>query len=409
MRYVQLVRGTPRATLAVVTLATFTDMLLYGVVVPVLPSYAEGLGIDAWAIGVLFGAYSVALLVATPYVGPLSDRVGRRGPMLWGLLGLAAATVLFAFADTYWMLLGARLLQGVAAAATWTAGLALVADTYPGESRGAALGTAMAGMTAGMLIGPPFGGLLYEWGGYRAPFLVAAGVAAVQGVALLLLVADPPRLLDEEGSLRRLLRDRGMQVAAGATAVAAGAWGLLEPTLPLRMEEEFDFSPGAVGLLFGAATLVYGVSTPLIGALSDRWGGRRTMVAGAVLLAGALPLLGAPDAVAIVVAGLLLVSVAYGFLLTPTLPEMAAVVDRRGGGAYASAYAVFNAAYAAGMMAGPVIGGALVSALGFGMALLVTAVLVVAYVPVLMTGRAAASPIRVGTGSERSDGGMGKG
>jgi MFS family permease len=78
------------------------------------------------------------------------------------------------------------------------------------------------------------------------------------------------------------------------------------------------------------------------------------------------------------------VSIAYGFLLTPALPEMAAVVDRRGGGAYASAYAVFNTAYAAGMMAGPVIGGALVSALGFGTALFVTGGLVLAYLPVLL-------------------------
>jgi multidrug resistance protein len=382
MRYIWPPRSSQRISLAVVTFATFTDMLLYGIVVPVLPDYAEGLGISEWSIGVLFGAYSAALLVATPYFGALSDRVGRRRPMLWGLLGLAAATVLFAFATTYWMLLAARLLQGVAAAATWTAGLALIADVFPGQARGAALGTAMAGMTAGMLIGPPFGGLLYEWGGYRAPFLVAAAVVVVQGVALLFLVKDPPRLLHEEGSIRKLLRDRGMQVAAGATVVAAAAWGLLEPVLPLHLEREFDFSPGAVGLLFGAATLVYGVCAPLIGALSDRWDGRRVMTVGVVLLAVSLPLIGLPDALVIVVLALMAVSIAYGFLLTPALPEMASVVDRRGGG-YASAYAVFNTAYAAGMMAGPVIGGALVSTLGFGTALLVTGALVLAYLPVL--------------------------
>src|SRR5215216_3000401 len=75
MRYVGPVRGTPRATLVAVTLATFTDMLLYGVVVPVLTGYAEGLAVAEWAPGALFGAHSVSLLGATAYCGALSDRV----------------------------------------------------------------------------------------------------------------------------------------------------------------------------------------------------------------------------------------------------------------------------------------------------------------------------------------------
>ncbi|MGH2583439.1 MAG: MFS transporter, partial [Dehalococcoidia bacterium] len=191
MTGLRALRGTPRAALAVVTLAAFTDMLLYGLVVPVLPGYAKDLGISDWAIGVLFGSYSVALLVGTPIFGILSDRVGRRGPMFCGLIGLGAATLLFAFATNYPMLLTARVLQGIAAACTWTAGLALVADLYPSGSRGAAMGTALTGMTVGTLIGPPVGGLLFELGGYRLPFFVAGAAALLQGLAMLLLLTEP--------------------------------------------------------------------------------------------------------------------------------------------------------------------------------------------------------------------------
>jgi MFS family permease len=161
---------------------------------------------------------------------------------------------------------------------------------------------------------------------------------------------------------------------------------LLEPTLPLQLEREFDFSPAAVGILFGAATLVYGICTPLVGTVADRWGRRPVMAIGAVLMAVSLPLVGVPDALAITLAAVLVVSIAYALLMTPTLPEMADAVDRRGGGAYASAYAVFNAAYAAGMMAGPIIGGALTSAFNFFTALLITGGIILCFLPVLVVG-----------------------
>ncbi|RXZ77657.1 MFS transporter [Paenibacillaceae bacterium] len=87
-------------------------------------------------MGLLFGRYALALLIASPIMGIWSDRVGRQRPLLLGLLGLAAATLLFAYASGFWMLLIARVLQGIAAAASWTAGLALLADIYPGHQRG---------------------------------------------------------------------------------------------------------------------------------------------------------------------------------------------------------------------------------------------------------------------------------
>lgn len=73
------------------------------------------------------------------------------------------------------MMVIARFMQGAAAAATWVAGLALMADTYPKHELGSALGLVMTSMSMGLLLGPPFGGFVYEFGGYRLPFLIAAG------------------------------------------------------------------------------------------------------------------------------------------------------------------------------------------------------------------------------------------
>jgi MFS family permease len=71
----------------------------------------------------------------------------------------------------------ARFLQGASAAATWVAGLALLADTYPSHELGSAMGLVMTAMSLGMLLGPPFGGFVYEWGGYQLPFIIASGIS----------------------------------------------------------------------------------------------------------------------------------------------------------------------------------------------------------------------------------------
>jgi multidrug resistance protein len=397
MAWLRALRGSPPAGLVVVTMTIFADMLLYGLIVPILPSYAADMGVSELAIGVLFGSYSLALLVTTPFFGTLTDRVGRRGPMIGGAVGLVAATLMFAVAASYPALVGARLLQGVAAAATWIAGLALVADLFPAQGRGRAMGIALSGMTVGVLVGPPLGGLLYEWGGYAAPFVVAAAVALVDGAAIALLLVDPPRAASGRESLARLLGDRAILVASGAAVVAASTWGLLEPTLPLHLESAFGVSPTGVGVVFGLATLAYGIATPLVGALSDRWGRRPTMIVGVLGLAGAMPLVGVAPTLVLAVAGMLVVSVAYGCALIPTLPDLAEAVDRRGGGAYGAAYALYNAAYAVGMMAGPVLGGALAEWFGFPVAMAVTGLAVLAYLPVLLRVRAPSGVTRSAT------------
>lgn len=372
MKRLQALRNSPMATLVVVAVAIFTDLLLYSLVVPILPGYAATLGVSQAAIGLLFGSYAVTLLVATPLFGVLSDRVGRRGPMVWGLFGLGAATLLFASASDFRWLVAARLLQGLAAAATWTAGLALIADVFPPKARGKAMGTAMASMAVGTILGPPFGGLLSEWGGYRLPFLVAAVLALLDGLARLLLLAEPPRRSAERSALPDLLRDRVVLATAATVALGAGAMSLLEPTLPLHLQQQLRVSPGVIGLLFGVATFAYGISSPLAGALADRWGRRRIMAVGLATMACTLPLLALPRSILLEAGVLTVVAVACGLTLTPALPELADAVDRRGGGAYASVYAIFNTAYALGMLGGPVAGGLLADTCGFAVALAIT-------------------------------------
>jgi multidrug resistance protein len=159
------------AAVALVAFAAFTDLVAYSVAVPVLPDLSRRLGASPTLIGLLFSSFGLSLVLVSVPMGAVSDRTGRRLPLILGMVALTAATLLFAYADSLAWLFAARLVQGAADAVTWVVGFALVADLYGPSERGRAMGLVMAGSNAGFMIGPSLGGWLYERGGMELPFL----------------------------------------------------------------------------------------------------------------------------------------------------------------------------------------------------------------------------------------------
>ena len=125
-----------------VTLAMFTGQLLYGLAVLILPQYARSNGISQGSLGLLVGSYSAASLFVSPLLSLACTRYGRRNVLLCGLIGLAMSTVLFAVSTSVLLLALARIVQGVSAAANFTAGQAVLAHTFAGQSLGSILGSA---------------------------------------------------------------------------------------------------------------------------------------------------------------------------------------------------------------------------------------------------------------------------
>src|SRR4051794_24780022 len=164
-------RSSRGLAVALVTLACFTDITAYSIAIPVLPDLSRKLGASPTMIGFLFASFGVTLLIVSVPMGAVSDRIGRKGPLVGGLAALAAASLLFAFADSLPWLFAARLVQGAADAVTWVVGFALIADLYPSNERGRVTGIVMMGTSFAIMIGPTIGGWLYELGGMRTPFV----------------------------------------------------------------------------------------------------------------------------------------------------------------------------------------------------------------------------------------------
>lgn len=359
----------PTAALLVTALAFHVDMLLYYLLVPLLPRYARDLHLNQMEVGILFGSYAVALLLATVPIAILTDRHGRRAVMLWGLAGLGITTLVFAFSTQYWLLVLARFLQGIAGSATWLPGMALLADHFPSESRGKAMGTAFAAANLGVLIGPPLSGVLSEHAGHSAPFLLGAALVALDaaGRAFLLPEVEPvrgPRL-----PFRQLLSNPIIRVFAGAMALGSCFWALLESTLPIDLDRRLGQSPTQIGLVFAAAALAHTFTSPMMGRLSDRIGRVRVLRVGLALTVVLLPLpvlLPSPWMVVLAMLGL---GATASFIMSPCSPAVADQVERQGSQSFASAFSILNLAYSVGLMVGPLVGGALVQALGLPVAL----------------------------------------
>lgn len=365
-------RTSPAALLFVVGLAFFTDSILYYLLVPLLPHYAKTLGLSQMEVGVLFGAYAAAILAGTWPLGRLSDRIGRRKPFLWGLVGLGATTLLFAFASSYPILLLARVLQGFAAAATWTSGLALLAEGFPSERRGQAMATAFAAANVGVLLGPPVSGFLTESSGPRSPFLLAAGLALVDAAARVAFLRDVGPPPGERFGLSGLLSNATVRTFAGAMALGASLWAILESTLPLHLDAALGMGASEIGLLFAAAALTHTLTSPLMGRLSDRFGRLPVLRAGFAMAALLIPIPAFLSTKATVALSLAALGITASFVLSPVSPGLADAVEAMGSRSFGSVFSLVNVAYAVGMMVGPLAGSALVEAVGLRGALVAT-------------------------------------
>ena len=389
-------RRSRAVAVALVSFAAFTDMVTYSVAVPVLPDLSRRFGASPTVIGLLFSSFGATLLLVSVPMGAVSDRVGRKLPLVGGLIALAIANAMFAYATRLPWLFAARLLQGAADAVTWVVGFALVADLYGPRERGRVMGLVMAGSNLGFMLGPTIGGWLYEAGGVLLPFLSVAALALIGAAGFQLLHIPPPRQEGERLPLRLMLRERTVTICVLVVVLAASTIAMLEPVLSLWFSDALALSPSRIGLVFGVAALAAMGFHPLFGRLADRWGGRRLSMIGLAATAAFLPVLSRASSFESAVGLYLVEGAAIALVVTPSLAFMAEAVSRAGAGSFGVAYGIYNFAWGVGLLAGPALGGVMYEWMGFPRLTIVWMPLVLAITVLLArartTGRSA-SPV----------------
>jgi MFS transporter, DHA1 family, solute carrier family 18 (vesicular amine transporter), member 1/2 len=357
-------RRSRAVAVALITCATFTDLVAYSIAIPVLPDLSRKLGASPTMIGFLFASFGVTLLLVSVPMGAVSDRIGRQGPLVGGMAALAAASLIFAFANTLPWLFAARLVQGAADAVTWVVGFALIADLYPPNERGRVTGTVMMGTSFAIMVGPTIGGWLYELGGMRTPFIAVAALATIVFFLLLWYEVPPQRAEGDIVPLGLVLRVPAIAACAIVVIAISGTVSMLEPVLSLHLGT-LGVNPARIGMVYGIAAVITTTMHPVTGRLADRFGSREMTMLGLVMAACTLPPLGFAWSYGSALALFILTAASRTFIITPSLTYMGEATSNAGVRSFGVAYGLYNLAWGAGLLGGPALGGFLFERIGF--------------------------------------------
>ncbi|MEO8289708.1 MAG: MFS transporter [Gaiellaceae bacterium] len=399
-----------RRLLPLVSAIVLIETTFFSALAPLLPDYADALGLSQLRAGILSGAYAAGGLAAALPAGMLASRLGVRPTVLLGLVTMAGTTVTFGFADSEAVLDAARFGQGAGSALAGAGALSWLVAAAPRERRGEVIGIAMGAAVTGALLGPLLGAGAAHFG-TEAAFTSVAALACLLGLWAAATPAPPP-----SGQPLRLLLGamRDTRVVAGVWLVALPAilLGVITVLGPLSLDDQGWGATGIAAVFLLAAGIEAGVS-PLLGRWSDRRG-RLAPVRAALLSSAAISLLipwitGRWAVWSIV----LVASVVYGWLWVPGTALISDGAEASGLD-QALAFTLFNMAWAPGNVIGAIMSGAIADAGGDGPAYLFVAALCLATYAVLRHRRVvvvAAALIAVlvvtgcGGGAQQSAGG----
>ncbi|MBE7185650.1 MAG: TCR/Tet family MFS transporter [Methylobacterium mesophilicum] len=291
-----------KAAIAFILVTAVLDIMAMGLVIPVLPALIEeftGSNASAgWINGVFVALWAGMQFLASPVIGSLSDRFGRRPVILLSCAGMAADWVLMALAPNLWWLALGRLVAGVTSS-SFTTVFAYMADITPVEGRARAYGLIGAAFGGGFILGPLIGGVLGDYDP-RLPFWLAAGLSALaflygafvlpESLAAGKRMAFSWRRANPLGALALLRSHRDLSGLAFVTFLLYFAHHVFSAVYVLYAAHRFGWTPGQVGILLGCAGVIdMTVQGLLVGPATKRFGDRATMILG--LFGGALGLL----------------------------------------------------------------------------------------------------------------------
>ena len=280
-----------RAKIGIVFLIVFIDLVGFGIVIPILPLYAEEYGPSPVIFGLLMASFSVMQFIFAPILGRLSDRVGRRPVLLVSLLGSALGYVLFGLAGSIAMLFASRIIDGISGGNISTA-QAVIADITGPEERAKGMGLIGAAFGLGFILGPAIGALLVT----VAPWLPGIAAAVASLIAFVLVLTRLPETLDT--SAQREARRHPLNLRSLAEALAHPLVGLclvmafctifafanFETTFAQFAKLRYQFTTSTIAWLFVYAGVLGAViQGGLVGRLSKRFGEARLIVAGTAL------------------------------------------------------------------------------------------------------------------------------
>lgn len=272
----------------VIFLTIFVNLVGFGIIIPLLPFYAQTFGASPLVIGLLFASFSVSQLIAAPLLGDLSDRWGRRPVLIVSLIGTAVSFAMLAVAGSLAMLFAARIVDGLSGGNITTA-RAYIADITTEKDRARAFGILGAAFGLGFIVGPALGAALSHIS-YTAPIWAAAAITLVATALAWIWLPETVHRGHAGGAPWRAIADiarrPNLRLLLGVDFIYWTAFAVYQTTFALFGARRFGFDAAQTGYLLSAfGFLGVIVQGGLVGPIVSAIGERRTLTIGLVCTA----------------------------------------------------------------------------------------------------------------------------
>ncbi len=275
--------------LLIIFLTILVNLIGFGIIIPLLPFYAQTFGASPLTIGLLFASFSFSQLIASPLLGHWSDRWGRRPILIFSLVGTVVSFVMLALAQSLAMLFFARIVDGLSGGNITTA-RAYIGDIATEENRARSFGMLGAAFGLGFIIGPALGGLFAHIS-YTAPIWAAAAITVVATLLAWFWLPETVHRVDAVSvspwrALREVGGRPGLRVLFAIDFLYWGSFAVYQTTFALFGARRFNFDATHTGYLlaiFGFLGVV--VQAALVGPVVRVLGEKRTLEIGLVFAA----------------------------------------------------------------------------------------------------------------------------
>ena len=353
----------------VLLISLFSSFVGVALVTPFLPLYATDMGASGVWLGLIFSSFTITRAVVMPFIGPLSDRKGRKLFLCIGLGGYTVLSFFYVLATTPYYLVIIRAVQGATAGMVIPMARAYIGDLCPKGEEGKWHGYANGAFFGGFAAGPIMGGLIGEWYGMNASFYAMGGLSLLSLLLTLFFLPEmePQQVAGRSKSFKGLFQQAStssmMQGLTSFRAVLGLARGCLTTFLPVLAASSLGIGTGAIGILVTAHNIPRAAVQPFFGKLADRFNRRTLVIIGAIFIIIFFSLIPGQYNYWQLLVLVILGGVVFGMPLSP----LAALYTEQGRTfGMGTAMSLEMLAMAIGMGIGPIVGGLVADALNVG-------------------------------------------
>ncbi|SHI81130.1 Predicted arabinose efflux permease, MFS family [Desulfatibacillum alkenivorans DSM 16219] len=358
----------------------FTSVTGVGIVVPLLPVYANHLGASGFMVGMIFGSFSLSRILFLPYFGKRSDMLGRKPFITIGLFAYSLVSIAFMFSHGVTQLVVIRFIQGIASAMILPVCQAYIGEIAPQGREGFFMGLFNISMYSSLSLGPILGGVVNDHFGLQTAFAcmgVLSLLAFLMAQYFLPPVKEEPRL--ERGrepvTYRILVKNAGIMGAVLLRTTYTFCIGAIWGFLPVYADAHFNLSSSAIGFLIMLGVLTSGVLTTPMGWLADRVDKRLLCVIGSLMISAAVYSFTFADGFWHLFASNMAFGIGGG-IVVPALTAIC-VIEGHKERAMGSVMALLTIGHSLGMLAGSVAAGVLMDMFSLSAAFTASAVLAI--------------------------------